>query len=145
MFDGNLSRFAKFGKTIAPLLCIILELLSKFIIKWHERLLSLYIIICILFQVVGEPSVVNYLRSAFQGSGNLWDRPTWNVVQGLAPCMLNCFVIVWTHWGGDKMAVIFQTTFSNALSWMKMYHFRIRFHWSLFLRVQLTVFQHWFI
>ena len=42
-----------------------------------------------------------------------------------------------THWGRDKMATIFQTTFSNAFSWMKMYEFRLRFHWSLFLRLQL--------
>ena len=27
---------------------------------------------------------------------------------------------------------------------MKMLEFRLRFHWSLFLRVQLTIFQHWF-
>ena len=26
----------------------------------------------------------------------------------------------------------FQTTFSNAFSWMKMYKFRLRFHWSFF-------------
>ena len=48
-----------------------------------------------------------------------------------------------THWGWDKMAAIFQTTFSNALSWMKMYEFRLRFHWILFPRVQLTISQHW--
>ena len=47
---------------------------------------------------------------------------------------------VLTHWGRDKMAAIFQTTFS----WMKIYEFRSKFHWSLFLRVQLTIFQHWF-
>ena len=41
------------------------------------------------------------------------------------------------------MAAIFQT-FSNAFSWMKMYKFRLRFHWSLFPRFQLTIFQHWF-
>ena len=29
-----------------------------------------------------------------------------------------------THWGRDKMAAIFQTTFSNAFSWMKMHEFR---------------------
>ena len=28
--------------------------------------------------------------------------------------------------------------------WMKMLEFRLNFHWSLFLRVQLTIFQHWF-
>ena len=43
------------------------------------------------------------------------------------------------------MAAIFQTTFSNALSWMKKYKFRLRFHWTLFPRVQLTMLQHWFI
>ena len=37
-----------------------------------------------------------------------------------------------------KMDAISQTTFSNAFSRMKTYEFRLRFHWSLFLRVQLT-------
>ena len=49
-----------------------------------------------------------------------------------------------THWGRDKMAAILQTTFSNAFSWMKIYKFRLRFHWSLFPRVQLTIYPHWF-
>ena len=49
-----------------------------------------------------------------------------------------------THWGRDKMDAISQTTFSSAFSWMKMFEFRLKFHWSLFLRVQLTIFQHWF-
>ena len=49
-----------------------------------------------------------------------------------------------THWGRDKIAAIFQTTFWNAFSWIIMYEFRLRFHWSLLLRVQLTIFQHWF-
>ena len=38
-------------------------------------------------------------------------------------------------WGRDKMAAIFQTTFSNGFSWIKMYEFRLKFHWILFLRV----------
>ena len=37
----------------------------------------------------------------------------------------------------------FQTTFSNGFCWMKLYEFRLKFHWSLFLGVQLTIFQHW--
>ena len=49
-----------------------------------------------------------------------------------------------THWGRDKMAAVSQTTRSNALSWMKILKFRLRFHRSLFLRVQLTIIQHWF-
>ena len=51
---------------------------------------------------------------------------------------------VLTHWGWDKMAAIFQTTFSNRFSGMKMYEFRLTFHWSLFLEVQLTILQHCF-
>ena len=49
-----------------------------------------------------------------------------------------------THWGRYKMAAISQTIFSNAFSWMKIYEFRLRFHWSLFLVVQTTISQHWF-
>ena len=40
------------------------------------------------------------------------------------------------------MAAIFQTTFSNAFSWMKIYEFRLRFHISLLLRVQLIILQY---
>ena len=40
----------------------------------------------------------------------------------------------------DKMAPISQTTFSNAFSWLKMYKFQLRFHWSLFPRVKFTIF-----
>ena len=49
-----------------------------------------------------------------------------------------------THWDQDKMAAIYQTHFSNAFSGIKMYTFRLRFHWSLFPMIQLTIFQHWF-
>ena len=42
------------------------------------------------------------------------------------------------------MDAISQMTFSNAFSSMKMFEFRLKFHWSLFPRVQLTIFQHWF-
>ena len=49
-----------------------------------------------------------------------------------------------TQWGRDKMAAVSQTTFSNAFSLMKIYEFRLRFHWNLFLRFELKIFQHWF-
>ena len=48
------------------------------------------------------------------------------------------------HWGRGKMANIFQTTFSNAFSWMKIFEFRIKFDWNFFLKIQLTKSQHWF-
>ena len=53
------------------------------------------------------------------------------------------------HWGAwfnssplTKVAAISQTTFSNAFSWVKSFVFWLIFHWSLFLRVKLTIFQH---
>ena len=52
--------------------------------------------------------------------------------------------IILTHWGRDKMDALLQTTLSNAFSWMNMIEFGFIFHWSLFLRVQLTIFHHWF-
>ena len=45
--------------------------------------------------------------------------------------------------GRAEIAAILQT-FSDAFSLMKMYEFWTKFRWSLFLRVQLTIFQHWF-
>ena len=47
-----------------------------------------------------------------------------------------------THWGRDKMNNILLTT--HVFSSMKTFQFRSKFHWSLFLRVQSTIFQHWF-
>ena len=65
---------------------------------------------------------------------------TWDVITSPLP-MFNGSL---THWGRDEIDAILQTTFSNAFSWMKMFEFRLNFHWSLFLRAQLTIFQHWF-
>ena len=39
---------------------------------------------------------------------------------------------------------ISQTTFSNVFSSLKMFEFRLKFHWNLFPMVQLIIFQHWF-
>ena len=44
------------------------------------------------------------------------------------------------HWVRDKMDALSQTTFSNAFSWMKMFKFWLKFHLSLSIWVQLTIF-----
>ena len=51
-----------------------------------------------------------------------------------------------TQWGLNKMDDILQTTFSAAFSWMAIIIFWLRFHWILFLRVHLTIFNrhYWF-
>ena len=38
------------------------------------------------------------------------------------------------------MAAVVQTTFWNALSWTKIYEFRLRFHWKLFLRFDIYIY-----
>ena len=43
----------------------------------------------------------------------------------------------------DKADAISQTS-SSAFLWIKMFEFRLKFHWSLFPGVQLTIYQHWF-
>ena len=49
-----------------------------------------------------------------------------------------------THLPLDKMGAISQTIFSDAFSWMNGFLFWSEFHWTLFLKVQLTITQHWF-
>ena len=44
-----------------------------------------------------------------------------------------------THGGRGKMDVISEMTFSSAFSWIKIFELRLKCHWSLFLRVQLTI------
>ena len=44
-----------------------------------------------------------------------------------------------TYWGRDKMDAISLTTFLNAFSWTQIFEFRLKFHWSLFHIVQLTI------
>ena len=44
-------------------------------------------------------------------------------------------IVLWslTHIALGKKAAISQTTCSNAFSWMKIFEFEIKFHWSMFI------------
>ena len=77
-------------------------------------------------------------RAIIWSNGGLWYSL---VMHAYAPPGRNRL----THCNRDKMAVIFQAAFSNAFSWMKMYKLPLRFHWSLFQRIRLTMFPHWLI
>ena len=60
-------------------------------------------------------------------------------------CRLSQQYWLLTHAGLNKMVNISQTTFSNALSWKKIFVLWLQFHWSLFLKVYLTLwFRYWF-
>ena len=52
-------------------------------------------------------------------------------------------IVITTHFPLDKMATVLQTLFSDFLL-LKRFAFRSKFHWNFFLRVQLTISQHWF-
>ena len=71
----------------------------------------------------------NYLKTAWFMMGQWWQ---------IEPGRLNTLRL---RQDGRRFS---QTRFSNAFSWMKMYEFHLKFHWSLCLRFQLTIFQHWF-
>ena len=58
----------------------------------------------------------------------------WSWVSQIRNLSLWCYWSL-THWGRHKMAAVFQTLFSGACSWMKMFQFRLKFHWTLFVRV----------
>ena len=56
---------------------------------------------------------------------------------------VNALEVFLIHRNRDKMSVIQQTTFLNALSSMKKYEFGLKFPRSLFPMVQLEIYQHW--
>ena len=82
-------------------------------------------------------------RSLTEDDSQSWPNFPWNPTKD-DNLTLWWPVMILTHWGRDKMATISQTIFTNAFSWMKMFEFWSKFHLSLFLRIQLTIFQHWF-
>ena len=72
--------------------------------------------------------IVMFSKIQFDGM-KTWEQVyTWLVL---------CCVYGGLTRGWDKMADIFQMTFSDAFTWLKMYEFRLRLHWNLTLREQL--------
>ena len=69
-----------------------------------------------------------------------WRHHTTTAYQHIIKGTINFLPL--THWGPDKMTAIFQTTFLNSCL-IIIHKFRLKFLWSLFPRIQLTIFQHW--
>ena len=72
-----------------------------------------------------------------------WQQTPFSTNQNTGVRFTNHFPAL-THWARDEMNNISQTTFSKVFSSIKMFEFRLKFHWNLFPMVQLTLFQHWF-
>ena len=80
-------------------------------------------------------------KSVFMVNSSAWNNrriKSWNIIDRNA-----CRHMALTHWGRDTIAAISQTTFSNAFSWMEMYEFRLKFHSSLFLRLDWSAPSHY--
>ena len=101
--------------------------------EFGKSVLSIYLV---LINIVFVDVIVESLQTIV----TILPLPPW---WALKYCFHGCLDTL-THWGRDKMAAIFQTTFLNAFSSMKSFVIRFKFHWSFFLRFQLTTTQHWY-
>ena len=99
----------------------------------------------------------NVFRGLGGGGSTTWHMFLLSMIREFAVCfkshttrtsehvlLVKNYESVLTHRGRDKMDAISQTTCSSGFYWMKMFEFRLKFHWSLFLRVQSTIIQHCF-
>ena len=92
----------------------------------------------------------NYVYIMYNIYMRVWVRGVWGKYVLLLSsiwCIYNAFSIYIMHLNHlplDKMAIFWQTTFSNAFHWMKLLAFRFNIHCNLFLRVPLTMNQQWF-
>ena len=60
----------------------------------------------------------------------------WLILAAHGMCVSELWRYLLTHLPLNKTTAISQTIFSYEFSWMKNFVFLLRFHWSLFLRVQ---------
>ena len=91
-----------------------------------------------IWNIIGIPILVTRLDTIFYPMITL-------PMAGVGWCRYNDSRLHVNSLRPRQMNAISQTTFSNAFSWIKMFEFRLKFHWSLFSMVQLTIFQQWFI
>ena len=75
---------------------------------------------------------------------SMWSDDIWNPGNGLSTLWHQAVAWLVNTLRPRQNGRHFPDDFSNGFSWMKMYEFRLTFHWSLFQEVQLTIFQHRF-
>ena len=100
-----------------------------------------------LFLVMLSRFIASERRHLLYSVFSHWLKP-WYDIDGKSPwagitAVLGSTTSL-THWARKKISAISQTKFRNAFSWMRKHEFHLWFHWSLFLRFELTIFQHWF-
>ena len=111
-------------------------------ILYHGVILALHLVLWYQVDLLSSIYLTFHLVQYYSLALSSCMAVAWPFMFHVSP--YTSYIIVLTHWSRGKMDAISQTTFWSAFSWMKMFEFRWKFHWSLFLKVQLTIFQHWF-
>ena len=97
----------------------------------HQNAILYFLKIYPNLQSRGQSGCEMWLGPGFSGLC-LLDPLAW--VTWYAMVVRDLGVLTLTHWGCDKMTAVFQMTFSNGFSWMKMFPFWWNLHWRLFPR-----------
>ena len=109
-------------------------------ISWSVKSSRIHIRIYLL-----ETLDTNHHRNVFEiympEMAAQWGKLNFGVPVGKQMSLI-CSIL--THLPLDKMATISQMIFADAFSWIKSFVVWLKCHWSLFLRVQLTITQYWF-
>ena len=138
--------------------------------KWFcsfngENIIATYIYISFHFNPQnGKMLFLSYLNISntyqlfkyipFEHSHDLWNWPDTNHRNSTLCMLMALYKSIFAH------QLRWQTLFNtlrlrqngchvsdgilNAFSWMKTFEFHLRLDWNLFLRFELTIFQHWF-
>ena len=137
------------------------KMTEVFFIYWNDQMPSIKLGWYQVIRFLDSLKKISHLTASYnsiyiKSPYIMYGDQSGKTVDAFKPCLVQacgCMFFIFmqnapwdllTHWSWDKMATIFQITFSNAFSWMIMYKFWLRFHWSLFPMVQLTIFHHWF-
>ena len=117
---------------IAGFMFYLYLILTYFSSVWERQTLPL----------ISQSFFINVLEVIFGSSeSNLWKKKLKMYIGDL----LGYRWVNLIYLSLDKMAAILQMIFSYAFLWMKCFVICFKFHWSLFLRVKLTITQHWLI
>ena len=123
-FIRELLRFQLCVKIISFNVWVRLCRISKSQFEIHNKISSPYIERCASFHGKHIRALISKSSEAFHSRTSIATR--------LTPLPL------------DKMDAISQTISSDAFSWIKSFVFWLKFHWSVYLSVQLTITKHWF-
>ena len=100
----------------------------KFVFTGGEAIQIICSIFCHITLARLSPDCMGYLKKllANDTKHNKFPKNNGNCLVIFCVLLLQTLLIYRniTHWGRDKLAAMYQTTCSNAFSWMKMYQFR---------------------